>query len=150
MKRLLKRKIFFVPLIIVIALVVFAGGVYAATVITKQGQVNIVAATDDIKVYLDSGCNFEITKIIWSDLPVGGETTKTVYVKNFGNTDATVTAALQGAPAGVNLKVDTDSQTVLARQPATFNLVLDAAQSAPIAAASFTVTFTSTPIYVNP
>jgi hypothetical protein len=150
MKKLLKRKIFLVPLLIVIALVVFAGGVYAATVITKPGQVNIVAATNDIKVYLDSGCNFEITKIIWNDLPVGGETTKTVYVKNFGNTDATVTAALQGAPAGVNLKVNTDSQTVLAGQPATFNLVLDAAQAAPIASASFTVTFTSTPIYVNP
>ena len=150
MKKLMKRKIFFIPLIVVIALVVFAGGVYAATAIMLPGQVNIVAATNDIKVYLDSGCNFEITKIIWNDLPVGGERTKTVYIKNIGNTDANVVASLQGAPAGVNLKVNTDSMTVLAGQPATFNLVLDATQAAPIAAASFTVTFTSTPNYVNP
>jgi hypothetical protein len=150
MKKLLKRKIFFVPLIIVIALVVFAGGVYAATVVTEPGQVNVVAATNDIKVYLDSGCNFEITKIIWADLPVGGETTKTVYIKNIGNTDATVTAVLQDAPAGVNLKSDTNSIIVPAGQPATFNLVLDATQAAPIAPASFTVTFTSIPNFVNP
>jgi len=150
MKKLLKKKIFFIPLIVVIALVVFAAGVYAATAIMLPGQVNIVAATNDIKVYLDSGCNFEITKIVWADLPVGGERTKTVYIKNFGNTEATVTAALQGAPAGVNLKVDSNTLQVPAGEQGSFPLILDATQTAVTAAASFTVTFTSTPNFVNP
>jgi hypothetical protein len=150
MKKLLKKKIFFVPLIVVIALVVFAGGVYAATAIMLPGQVNIVAATNDIKVYLDSGCNFEITKIIWNDLPVGGERTKTVYIKNIGNTDADVVATLQGAPAGMAFKVGTDSMLVPAGSQTSFPLILEATQAAPIAAASFTVTLTPNPVYVKP
>jgi len=150
MKKLLKRKIFFVPLIAVIASAVFSGAVYAATAIIEPGQVNVVAATNDIIIYSDSACNFEITKIIWTDLPVGGERTRIVYVKNIGNTDALVVATLQGAPAGVALKVGTDSVTVTAGSQASFTLYLEATQAAPIAPASFTVTFTSTPVYVNP
>lgn len=149
MKKLLKIKIFSVPLVLVVAVAVFGGAVYAATTLTLPGQVNIVAATCDIKIYSDPECNFEITKIIWDDLPVGGERTKTVYVKNTGNTDAKVTAVLQSPPAGVAFKLGTNSILVNSGAQVGFTLFLEATQAAQIASAAFTVNFASAPVYVN-
>ena len=150
MKKLLKKKIFFVPLMVVIIVAVFGGAVYAATTLALPAQANIVAATNDIKIFSDSGYYFEITKKTWNDLPVGGERTKTVYVKNTGNTDANVIAVLQDAPAGVSLKAGTDSIKLTSGAQSGFTLYLEATQTAPIALASFTVTFTSAPVYANP
>jgi len=150
MKKVLKRKSFVIPLIVVTAIVVFGVAVYAATAIIVPGQVNIVAATNDIKIYSDSAYTFELTKIIWGDLPIGGERGRNVYIRNIGNTDAKVVATLQGAPAGVALKVNTDSINITAGSQSAFTLYLEAAITAEIESSSFTVTFTSTPIYVNP
>ena len=150
MKKLLKKKYFLVPLITIAALGVCAGAVYAATALTFPGQVNVVAATNDIKVYSDPDCKFELTALQWTDLPVGGESIKTVYVKDIGNTDASVTATLQGAPDGVALKSGTNTVQIKAGTSDQFDLILEANQSAALAALSFSVVFNSTPVFVNP
>lgn len=150
MNILLKRKIFVIPLIVVMAVAVFGGVIYAATAITVPGQVNIVVATNDIEVYSNSRYTVELTEIIWNDLPVGGEKYRIVYIRNIGNTDAQVVATLQGAPAGVTLREGADTIVISRRSQAAFTLYLEAATTANIGSSSFTVTFTSTPIYVNP
>jgi hypothetical protein len=134
---------------LVVAVALFAGVVYALTELIVPGQVNIVAATNDIKICSDNTYSFELQKIIWSDLPVGGERCKTVFIKNLGNTDAHVVAILQGAPSQISLKVGADSIDIERGDKAPFPLYLEASPTANIESASFTVTFTSTPIYKN-
>ena len=150
MKKRLKKKIFIMPLIIVIAVLSLGGAVYAAYAITVPGQVNIVAATNDIKVYSTPNYTFELAKIIWDDLPIGGERCRDVYIKNLGNTDAKVVVTLQGAPAGVGLKAGTSALYIEAGSQSAFSLCLEATTTTQTESSSFTLTFTSTPIYVNP
>ncbi|MDD5190368.1 MAG: hypothetical protein PHE50_04930 [Dehalococcoidales bacterium] len=150
MKMLLKKKTLGISLAVVMTVAVFGGAVYAVTSTTFPGQVNIVAATNDIKIFSDSSYMFELTKITWNDLPVGGERTRTVYIRNIGNTNAVVTASLVNAPAGVALAEGTTSMIINAGSQGDFNLTLEANTTVNTGSASFTVSFNSTPDYVNP
>jgi len=150
MKKFLRNKLLFGVVISVLAMAAFSGIVYAATMsVSVPGSVNVVAASNDIKLFSDPDCKYALKSLAWDDLPVGGERTKHVYILNVGNTDAEVTATLSGAPAGISLNAGSSTITVTAGQSSQFTLYLEAEQTAPQAAASFTVTFTSNPAYVN-
>ena len=143
MKILLKRKLLLIPLIVIILAAVIAGTVLAATTIIIPGKVNVVAATYDIQVYLDAGCTIPLTSVVWAaDLPQGGQQTRTVYIKNIGNMDASVVGTLQSPPDGVTLV--NDPIIVSAGTSSAYDLTLQASASAQIGSSqTFTITFTS-------
>ena len=101
MKFLLKRKFVVIPLIVTIVALAIAGVVLATNQIIISGQANVVSATYDIEVYSDPACNVQLPQpLTWSVLPTGEKRSKTVYLKNTGNSDASVTPTLSSA-AGV-------------------------------------------------
>ena len=150
MKKLMKNRLIFGIVVSVMAMAVLAGIVYAATIVQLSSQVNIVAATNDIKVFSDPACKYEITSLTWADLPQGGESTKRIYILNTGNTDAEVTATLVGAPTGLFLKEGSDVITVTAGKSAGFDLMLEANTTATVGSPTFTVNLTCAPAFVNP
>ena len=46
--------------------------------------------TVDVGVYSDSACNLPLTSIDWGTISPGGSVTRTIYVKNTGNTQITL------------------------------------------------------------
>ena len=142
MKFLLKRKFFFIPLIIIIVVLVIGGVVFAANQIIISGQANVVSATYDIEVYSDPDCTIKITPpLTWNILPAGEKRSKTVYIKNIGNSDAQVTPTLQSSVSGLTLTPV--SVTVPRGGTAALSLQLVASVSAPIGSASLTISLTS-------
>ena len=104
MKILLKKRFIVVPLTVIIMVLTIGGIVLAANQVIILGQVNVVSATYDIEVYADPGCTIQLTPpLTWSVLPTGEKRSKTVYVKNIGNSDALVTPTLQSSVTGVTL-----------------------------------------------
>ena len=92
MKFLLKRKFVVIPLIVTIVALAIAGVVLATNQIIISGQANVVSATYDIEVYSDPACTVQLPQpLTWSVLPTGEKRSKTVYLKNTGNSDASVT-----------------------------------------------------------
>ena len=142
MKFLLKKRLVFIPLIIIIAVLAIGGIVLAANQVIIQGQANIVSATYDIEVYADPACTIPLTPpLTWSILPTGEKRSKTVYVKNIGNSDALVTAALQTSVSGVTLA---PVQVTVPRGGSTgLSLQLNAAPTAPLGSAALTIVLTS-------
>ena len=118
------------------------GIVLAANQVIILGQVNVVSATYDIEVYADPGCTIQLTPpLTWSVLPTGEKRSKTVYVKNIGNSDALVTPTLQSSVTGVTLTPI--SVTVPRGGSASLSLQLNAAASAPLGSATLTITLNS-------
>lgn len=151
LKKLLKRRFIAVPLVIIMTLAVCSGIVYAATTLSYPSSVRVVSSSSSIIIYSDSTYIRQLQNIEWNDLPVGGETVTTVYIKNVGNTDAIVTASISNAPAGIWLDPGSSSIEITAGETAEMNLKLEASASASSAlSSSFTIGFTSVPKYLNP
>lgn len=141
MKFLLKRKFVVIPLIVTIVALAIAGVVLATNQIIISGQANVVSATYDIEVYSDPACTVQLPQpLTWSVLPTGEKRSKTVYLKNTGNSDASVTPTLSSA-AGVTLAPVT--VTVPRGGSSSLSLQLIASPSAPIGSAPLTITLTS-------
>ena len=142
MKILLKKRFIVVPLTVIIMVLTIGGIVLAANQVIILGQVNLVSATYDIEVYADPGCTIQLTPpLTWSVLPTGEKRSKTVYVKNIGNSDALVTPTLQSSVTGVTLTPI--SVTVPRGGSASLSLQLNAAASAPLGSATLTITLNS-------
>jgi hypothetical protein len=52
------------------------------------------SGSPNVGVYSDSACNTNITAITWGSLTAGGSTTQTVYVKNTGTANMTLSLAV--------------------------------------------------------
>ena len=142
MKFLLKKRLVFIPLIIIIAVLAIGGIVLAANQVIISGQANIVSATYDIEVYADPACTIQLTPpLTWSILPTGEKRSKTVYVKNIGNSDALVTPTLQSSVSGVTL---TPVQVTVPRGGSVaLSLQLNATANASLGSSTLTITLTS-------
>ena len=142
MKISLKRKLVVIPLVVTIMALAIVGIVLAANQVIIPGQANVVSATYDIEVYADPACTIQLTPpLTWSILPTGEKRSKTVYVKNIGNSDALVTPTLQSSVSGVTL---TPAQVTVPRGGSVaLSLQLNATANASLGSSTLTITLTS-------
>src|SRR4030065_1541965 len=60
-------------------------------------------STVNVGVYSDSACTTQLTSITWGSIPPGGTGTRTVYVKNTGTNQITLTMTRQNwTPTNAN------------------------------------------------
>lgn len=146
MKTISKRKLIFIPLVVGAIALIITGTVFAVTSFVIPGQVKVVPATCDIKLYSDSGLTTELTSLAWGDLPAGsGTRLRTIYIKNLGNSDADVVAKVQNLPAGVTQTEE--AETVVPRGGSgSLTITLMASKTAVLGAASPTINITSIPV----
>lgn len=103
MRKFVKQKWLGIPLLFyAIQALVIAGIVLAATVLIIPSHVRVVeappAATYDIVAYSDAGCTVLLAAVEWGDVVKGATATKTVYIKNVGNANASVSVGGTGNP----------------------------------------------------
>ena len=146
MKTLLKRKFVAITIAIAVLSLVITGTVWAISSFAIPSQVKVVAATSDIKLYTDPALTDEVKSLVWADLPAGSGTRfRTIYIKNFGNSDVNVVATVQGLPSGVTLVGE--AKTVVQRGGSgSLTITLMASKTAVLDASfsAFTLTVTST------
>jgi hypothetical protein len=142
LKALLKRKYIIIPLIAVVLALTISGIALAVNSLIIAGQANVAKASYDIEVYADAACTIPITPpLTWSTLPTGESRSRTVYVKNTGNSDALVTPSLNATNYGITL--EKTSVTVARGGSASLTLVLDANPNSVIGTSALTITLNS-------
>jgi hypothetical protein len=80
---------------VVIVAITMAGilsTVTAASVIAVNEALPTRGSISSVNVglYSDSGCTQKLTSIDWGNIPPGGTSTQTIYIKNAGNTQLTL------------------------------------------------------------
>ena len=129
---------FIIPVIIIALVLATAGVVLAVNSITIPAKANVVKATFDIEAYADPGCTIALPNpLVWSSLPTGESRSKTIYLKNTGNSDSKVVATMSPT-SGVTIADDT-SVTVPRGGTASLVLTLQASPSANIGATTITI-----------
>lgn len=146
MRQFLKTKFLGIPLLAyAVQAMVIVGIVLAATVLIVPSHVRIVepppAATYDIVAYSDAGCTILLAAIEWGDVIKGATATKTVYIKNVGTGNASVSATTTGLNPKVVLTGGPVVVNAGASQP--FVLSLAVAGNATLGDVNFDTTFTS-------
>jgi hypothetical protein len=147
LKTLLKRKLVAIPLAIAVLSLIITGTVFAVTSFIIPGQVNVVPATSDIKLYSDPSFTNELKSLAWGDLPAGSGTRfRTIYIQNLANCDVDVVATAQNLPSGVTLAEE--PKTMLTRGGnGSLTIRLTASQTATMGLSTgVTLTITSTPV----
>jgi hypothetical protein len=88
-KKGLTRRLFFYALLVVFSSILVSA-VYATvssnTIIQSSGSVKTLG----VSVYWDAACTDEVAAINWSTLEAGSSENKAVYIKNTGNSAATL------------------------------------------------------------
>ena len=98
--KLLKRKVWGIPVLAAILVALALVGVVVAAILCSiPSSVNVVSK--EIAVYDDLACTTPVTDIAWGDVYQGTIAGDTVYVKNEGSGVVTVTAEAVGLPAGI-------------------------------------------------
>lgn len=70
--------------------VLVVSAVLAATYIMFLNTGNLVEPEGDIGVYWDSSCTNEVTSVNWGDVALGTTKNYTIYIKNIGTVDVTI------------------------------------------------------------
>lgn len=149
MQKLFKRKMVFIPLIAAALGLIIASTVFATTMIIVPGKVNVIVASYDIQLYSNASYTQELTSVTWTDLVQGADrSSKTIYIKNTGNTDITVTANLISPPEGLLLKNNTID--VPKNGGGQMNLTLGASSTTTPNAYNLSIEFESAPVFANP
>ena len=123
----------------IIAIVAIAGLFLTLTTagllsINQSVPTSGTVSTVNVGVYSDSACTTQLTSITWGSIPPGGTGTRTVYVKNTGTNQITLTMTRTNwAPASANGPItvtwDKESTTLAANQVATATLTLSVSSS---------------------
>jgi hypothetical protein len=107
-----------------------SGALVSSRTIASSG----VVATANIGVYSDSACTQSLTSINWGTLSPGNSVSRTIYVKNLGTTQVTI--SMTGAnwnPTSANgpltLTWNQEGTTLNANQVSTATLTLRASSS---------------------
>ena len=105
--------------------IVSAGLLTTSQTVSSTGSITVV----NVGVYSDSGCTIPLTSIAWGSLSPGASTTRTMYVKNTGSTQVTLSMTKANwNPAGANGPItvswDKESTTLAAGNVATAILTL--------------------------
>jgi hypothetical protein len=81
-------------IILVVGIAVSAMGVLVFThTVPGTGSVSVIGA---LGAYSDSGCQNPLTSVNWGTLLPGGTAPQTVYIKNIGNINATLSLSESG------------------------------------------------------
>lgn len=123
----------------IIAIVAIAGLFLTLTTagllsINQSVPTSGTVSTVNVGVYSDSTCQQQLTSIPWGAVAPGGTATKTVYVKNTGTNQITLTMTRTNwSPTNANGPItvtwDKESTTLTANQIATATLTLSASSS---------------------
>jgi hypothetical protein len=72
----------------------------------SNSQQNTITSTLNLAIYADEGATSRCDNIVWGELQPGETATKTIYIKNTGNTAATLTmSASAWSPADASNKL---------------------------------------------
>jgi hypothetical protein len=107
-----------------------SGAIISSKTITSTG----IIATANLGVYSDSACTQSLTSINWGTVSPGGSVARTIYVKNIGTTQMTLSmTGTNWNPASANgpitLTWNRDGTALDANQVATATLTLSASSS---------------------
>lgn len=148
MKRFLKKRFLGIPILVILLTVVTAVAVLAATILTIPSHVKIVEApppplTYDIEAYSDSECTLPLTFIEWGEIVKGENKVKTVYIKNVGTGNASVSVSTPD-PGVRDSDLTGGPVTVAAGASAAFELTLTVDAVATPGDINFDTVFTNT------
>jgi hypothetical protein len=109
--------------------------VSGALVSTKTISSTGVIASANLGVYSDSACTTALTSVSWGTVSPGGSVTKTVYLKNLGNTQVTLSMTKANwnpttANGPVTITWNQEGAVLAANQVSTATLTLNVASSA--------------------
>ena len=144
-------------LLITIAVVLTVATASALTVLTSSqtipssGSLSQMHTSVNIAVFADAACTQNASSIDWGTLSPGGNTTKTVYVKNLGNATSTLSMTTNSwVPANaypaINLTWDQEGRTLSpgAIVQATLTLTVSASVDANVTSFNFNIMITGT------
>ena len=108
-----------------------SGALVSTKTITSTG----VLATTNLGLYSDSACTQSLASIDWGTISPGGSVNRTVYVKNLGNTQVTLSMAKTNwnpstADGPLTLTWNRESTVLAANQVSTATLTLTVSSTA--------------------
>ena len=108
-----------------------SGALVSTKTITSTG----VLATTNLGLYSDSACTQSLASIDWGTISLGGSVSRTVYVKNLGNTQVTLSMAKTNwnpatANGPITLTWNRESTVLAASQVLTATLTLTVSSTA--------------------
>jgi hypothetical protein len=154
-----KATILFVVLVIsALVLTVVSSGALSAlsnltgtAVVPSSGQVTSVQTSINLGIYQNSACTADTVSVNWGALHPGENTTQTLWIKNIGSTDATLSLSATGwtpsqAPSALELSWDGGGKTLVPGEVIQATLTLSVASTidASITNFSFDIQITGT------
>jgi hypothetical protein len=133
-------------LVVVAALALFAGILYAASLVNVPSDITIVAPpqTSGIEVYVDAACTQPLTALHWGTEIRAGSTSQFVaYVKNVGTNLSMVSARADNITSWGTFSALNVSLLPNSSMPMTLNLAIS--PLAPLGQKTFTLIFEATP-----
>jgi hypothetical protein len=132
----LKKKIVVIGLtvavvaVMLLVLLLASGALISSKTVASTGTI----ATTNIGVYSDSACTQSLTSINWGTISPGNSVTRTVYVKNLGTTQVTLSMSGENwTPASANEPItvtwNREGTTIAPNQVATATLTLGVSSS---------------------
>jgi hypothetical protein len=99
MRKISTGAILAIVMVGVVLTVATAGVLTVTQSVSSSGSITAV----NVGVYSDSACTQNLTSISWGTISPGSSVTRTIYVKNTGNTQITLNMATNGwSPEGAN------------------------------------------------
>jgi hypothetical protein len=119
-----------VTAIMMCAALLASGVLVSSRTIASSG----IVATANIGFYSDSACTQSLTSINWGTISPGNSVTRTVYVKNLGTTQVTLSMSGENwTPASANEPItvtwNREGTTIAPNQVATATLTLEVSSS---------------------
>ncbi len=139
-------------IMIAITTTIIVGSLLTLTTIGALGAPKGTGRVSAINVgaYLDSDCTIKCTAIDWGNMKSGSTTTKTIYIKNSGGTNTTLSISTSSwnpkwAKSSLTLSWNLNNYRLSAGQavPATFTLAA-ALNTGSLTNFTFTITITGT------
>jgi hypothetical protein len=85
--------------IMLILTLLVSGAIISSKTVSSTG----IITTTNIGVYSDSDCTQSLTSINWGNISTGNSVTRTIYVKNLGTTQVTLSLSVENwTPANAN------------------------------------------------
>ena len=116
--------------VMLLVLLLASGALISSKTVASTGTI----ATTNIGVYSDSACTQSLTSINWGTISSGNSVTRTIYVKNLGATQVTLSMSRENwAPANANGPItvtwNREDTTIAPNQVTTATLTLSVSSS---------------------
>ncbi len=138
-----------IPSTVTIIQKVAGGGSGFAAVEPPKSLPPVSPAASAVRIYADSALTEEITSIIWGSIEQGSVKSKTVYVKDTGNTALSVSVNTTGLPSRLILTTQ-GGLNIAVSENISLTLTMTVDPQAPVASSNFTTTFTHSTTLLPP